>query len=168
MDRYAGKRDAISEAISNANAGPRGAGILACHIMTPSPTTVGPDVSVLELARLIHARECRHMLVADEHQHLLGVISDRDVIRCFGPSEFPDHQLLEQIRTRDIMSTDVITITPYASLEDAVALMVDHGISCLPVIAGGALIGILTNTDLFLVLQFLLQQTREPNLVPSI
>lgn len=164
MDRYQAKRSAIIEAVSTAAAGPRGAGILACHIMTPSPSSVGPDTSVLELARLIHAKECRHMLVTDENQHLLGVISDRDVIRCFGPSEYPDPEQLKQIKSGEIMSRDVITITAYTTLEEAVGLMVEHGISCLPVLSGESLIGILTNTDLFLVLQFLLQPAAEPSL----
>lgn len=165
MDRYDAKRKAIADAVSAAALGPRGAGILACHIMTPDPTTVGPDTSVLELARLIHAKECRHMLVADDQRRLLGVISDRDVIRCFGPSDYPDENLLMRIKTREIMSSDLITITPYATLEEAVGLVITHGISCLPVVSGEALIGILTNTDLFLALQFLLQPAGESSLV---
>jgi len=44
------------------------------------------------------------------------------------------------------MSSDLITITPYATLEEAVGLVITHGISCLPVVSGEALIGILTRT----------------------
>jgi len=137
--------------------------------MTPAPLAVPDDMTVLELARLIHARGARHILVTDTGGRLQGVISDRDVIRCFGPSEFPDESLLKQITTGQIMSTDIISIGPQEPLQRAVSMIVRHGISCLPVMMpDGTLVGIITNTDLHMVLDYLLSRTWpiEPSKAP--
>lgn len=134
------------------------------QVMTPSPTCIGPDVNVLELVRMINRKGFRHLLVTDDDGRLKGVVSDRDVVRCFGPTKYPDEEVLCTIFSKDIMSTDLITVSPGALLEAAVALMVDHGISCLPVVDNGRLVGIITNTDLDFVLQFLLQTMRQSRL----
>jgi CBS domain-containing protein len=54
------------------------------------------------------------------------------------------------------MSTDVVTIGPDAALPFAVKLLVEYGIGCLPVVAGDVVVGIITNTDLHVVLEGLL------------
>ena len=55
------------------------------------------------------------------------------------------------------MSTDLLTVGPNTPLAEAVDVMIEHGISCLPVLAGDDLVGILTNTDLHVLLHLLLQ-----------
>jgi len=134
------------------------------QVMTPNPTCIRSDVNVLELVRMINRKGFRHLLITDDEGHLEGVISDRDVARCFGPGKYPNEEALSGISSAEIMSTDLITISPEALLETAVALMVDHGISCLPVVDEGCLVGIITNTDLYFVLQSLLQTMRQSRL----
>jgi CBS domain-containing membrane protein len=84
------------------------------------------------------------------------VVSDRDVLRCLGPDRSPQRDALATITAAKIMSTDVLTIGPEASLLTAVDRLMEHGINCLPVTAGEVLVGIVTNTDLHVVLQTLL------------
>jgi predicted transcriptional regulator len=55
------------------------------------------------------------------------------------------------------MSTDLVTVRPHTSLARAAVLMVDEGINCLPVLADNMAVGIITNTDLHVVLQILLE-----------
>jgi len=98
-------------------------------------------------------------MVTDEADRLVGVVSDRDVIRCFGPESRPDREVLEGISAGQIMSTDLVTVGPGTPLEKAVSLMIEEGISSLPVLAEGTLVGILTNTDLHVVLQQILLRT---------
>ena len=131
--------------------------LLVGQVMTPSPSCISTQTSVLELVRLFHAKEFRHLLVTDETGKLKGVISDRDVIRCFGPGKYPKQELLAQIRAERVMSTDVVTISPAMTLERAVMVMLEQGVSCLPVVIGEKLVGILTNTDVQVVLHELLQ-----------
>lgn len=160
MDRLEAKHAIVHHTLDSIGLSSKHRGPEVAHVMTPAPLAVPDDMSVLELARLIHARGARHILVTDVGGRLQGVISDRDVIRCFGPSEFPDEKLLEQITTGQIMSTDIISIGPHEPLKRAASIMVNHGISCLPVLmSDGSLVGIITNTDLHIVLDYLLERT---------
>jgi CBS-domain-containing membrane protein len=69
-------------------------------------------------------------------------------------------EVLEGILAGEIMSTDLVTIGPGTTVTEVIASMIDHGISCLPVVEQGRLLGILTNTDLHVLLQMLLQTLR--------
>jgi acetoin utilization protein AcuB len=129
--------------------------------MTAAPSCIPPETTALELVRLFHEKQFRHLLVSEDGMHVAGVISDRDVIRCLGPERRPDREALGRITAADVMSTDLVTIEPGALLDRAATLMLDYGISCLPVVADGVLVGILTNTDLHVVLQILVQTLRE-------
>ena len=127
------------------------------RVMTPAPSCITSDTTALELVKLFHLKGFRHLMVTDAAGRLVGVISDRDVIRCFGPGRSPQRSVLSDIPASKLMSTDLVTVSPGMPLVDAVTLMVDQGISCLPVLADDKLLGILTNTDLHLILELLLQ-----------
>ena len=127
------------------------------QFMTAAPDCISADATAMDLIKKFHQKEFRHLLVTDDDGRLVGVISDRDVIRCLGPTSAPRRTTLAETRAHELMSTDLITVRPNTPLTKAVSLMVDHGISCLPVLADEKLVGILTNTDLYLVLEALLQ-----------
>ena len=128
--------------------------------MTRQPTCVAPDTTALELVLLFQAKRHRHLLVV-ERGRLVGVISDRDVRPCFAPSPVPTEQSLAQVTVRELMSTDLLTTSPSTPLDGALAKMIEHGISCLPVLAAEHLMGILTNTDVQVVTHLLLQSLRK-------
>jgi len=157
MDRLEAKRGKLLEVLEQFARGEQHGGLSAVHVMTPKPTCISPDLSALELVKMFHAKRFRHMLVTGPDDRLLGVISDRDVLRCFDPDGSPDKGALEAIHASELMSTDLITIGSETSLVKAVRLMVDYGINCLPVVAGSTVLGILTTTDLYLLLELLLQ-----------
>jgi acetoin utilization protein AcuB len=128
------------------------------EVMTPAPTCVAPEASVLQLVRLLHAKRFRHLLVTTDGGKLVGIISDRDVVRCFGPTAYPDEDLLAGIRAEQIMSRDVITITSDLTLAGALDVMHDHGVSCLPIVDGERLTGIVTTSDLMRLLRRLVAE----------
>lgn len=161
MDRLDPKRRQIAEAMLEIAERQPGLMLTVGQVMTRDPLTVTGDTSLLALVELFHAREFRHPLVTDGERHLIGVVSDRDVIRCFGPGKYPQEDTLKSLTTADIMSTDLITTTPETKVEDALELMFGYAISCLPVLSGGKLVGILTTTDLYLVLESVLIAFRE-------
>jgi acetoin utilization protein AcuB len=123
--------------------------------MTPSPTCVPPDCSALELVEMFHDKQFRHLLV-HQGKSLVGTISDRDLLLCFGLNASTSKEELRAVKARQLMSTDLITVSPTTSLIYGLGLMVEHGISCLPVVTGSTAVGILTSTDLLLVLEQLL------------
>jgi len=135
--------------------------VLVRAVMTPQPFCVTPQHTAAQLVDLFHANRFRHFLVADAGR-LVGVISDRDVIRLFGATNSLEPEYLESVSAADLMSTDLITISADATLSRAATLIIENGINCLPVVADGQAVGILTSTDLFLSLeQALMALTRE-------
>jgi acetoin utilization protein AcuB len=159
MDRVEAKRMQVCEALEKENRKQlrEQGGFLVAQVMTSRPSCISPDTTALELIGLFHTKQFRHLLVVDEEHRLIGIISDRDVLRCLGPAKRPDRAALAEITARDIMSTDLLTVTPGTLLERAVVLMIDQGVSCLPVLVGSTLVGIVTNTDLNVLLQMFLQ-----------
>ncbi len=139
--------------------GPRRA-IQVGQVMTRRPTCTAADTAVLSLVKLFHQNQYRHKCVTDPDGRLLGVISDRDVLRCFGPGKYPQQDILGKITAGEIMSADLITVEPECSIDCALDLLLEHGIGCLPVVSEGTLVGIVTTTDLHVFLQMLLQTLR--------
>lgn len=170
MDRISAKQAQVSAALQgNRLQG----GLLVRDVMTVAPSCIPPTTTTPELIDLFHAKQFRHLLVTCPDKGLVGVISDRDVIRCLGPEKSPKRSKVAGIVASEIMSTDLITIVPNTSLERAVGIMIDQGISCLPIVADGTPVGILTNTDLHVVLRALLEplpqaSSEEPAAAPAL
>lgn len=152
MDRLAAKRNQIRHALEQLGDSEE---LLVSQVMTATPRCIPPETSALELVRLFHSNEFRHLLVKSTRGELLGVVSDRDVLRYLGPDR-PSKEILDSVPASKVMSSDVITVNPSMPLRQAVSIMITHGISSLPVLADGLLVGIITNTDLQVGLQLLL------------
>jgi acetoin utilization protein AcuB len=120
--------------------------------MKANPITVGPLDSFRHAMNLIRQRGIRHLPVM-EGGRLVGIVTDRDV-RQASPSAATSleihelHYLLEKIKIRDIMTSEVVTATPEMPIEAAARLMLTHRIGCLPVLREMALVGIITETDI--------------------
>ena len=119
-----------------------------------SPVTIRPDASFFEARSLIHDKGIRHLPVVDKENRLLGIVTESD-IREAGPS---DVAMLSVKELTDLLGTlkvselmvpreKVITITPDTLIEEAIQLMHDNKIGCLPVVDEGKLYGIFTETD---------------------
>ena len=132
-------------------------GIVVEQMMTATPTCILPDTPAPEVIRLIYTKPFHHLLVTDEYGALVGVISDRDVVRCFCRRTAGNGSGVAGMKAADIMSSDLETIAPDTPLREAVGLMRNRGISSLPVLAGTRLVGILTDSDLWTLLDSLLE-----------
>lgn len=157
MQRTETKRQLIGHAFQRAQASGNGLGDRLPHltvgqVMTANPLSVPAERTALELVELFHEMRFRHLLVTEDG-NMAGVISDRDVVRLFGSHDSPERDYLATITAGELMSVDLVTISPEAPLLDAVGLMLANGISCLPVVSDGVAVGILTGTDLFLALE---------------
>ncbi|ADB15666.1 CBS domain containing protein [Pirellula staleyi DSM 6068] len=129
--------------------------LTAADIMTPGPTCVDPDATAMQLVELFDSKRFRHLLVT-QGTTLVGVISDRDIGRLFGMEESPERNYLAGITAGELMSEDLVVVDPTTPLSEAVRLIVDEGISCLPVVVAGQPVGVVTSTDLYLALEQLL------------
>jgi len=119
-----------------------------------NPITIGPEASFYEARNLIHEKGVRHIPVVDKNNMLVGIVTDRD-IREAAPSDATLlsvqelNYLLGKLKVSSFMTPKekLLTITPDTLIEEAIQLMHDNKIGCLPVVEGGKLYGIFTETD---------------------
>jgi len=106
----------------------------------------------------------RHMPVLGNNL-VVGVVSQRDLFRAgissvlqFRPST--EREWLAKISVREVMSKPVMTVEPGDPIREAIEQMVRMKIGCLPVVDGGTLVGLLSETDLLLYLERLIDREK--------
>jgi len=104
---------------------------------------VTPDAAVLDAIRVMAERHVGALLVMQAGR-LAGIVSERDyarkvVLKGRSSTTTP---------VRDIMSSEVITIGPEGTVEEAMRLMTEHRIRHLPVVRGSAVVGVVSIGDL--------------------
>ncbi|NLK01182.1 MAG: CBS domain-containing protein [Clostridia bacterium] len=122
--------------------------VLVEDIMTRQVISVNPFNTVMETLKVAKENRIRHIPIVEEST-LKGVVSDRD-LRSVSPSVLveEDMNLLEKTLVKEIMITNVITIHPLDTVEEAARLLYIHKIGCLPVVTGGdQMMGIITDGD---------------------
>ncbi len=112
------------------------------HVMSTDIFTVDEKDSVELVLNIMKWKNIHHMPVINKNKDLVGLLSWKDVESC--ADDISRHS--ETIK--DIMKIDLITIGQHDTIETASKLMNSKGISCLPVISGTELIGLLTSNDL--------------------
>ena len=123
------------------------------EIMTREVITAGPGMALREAADIIVRRRLRAVPVIDEEGHVLGMLTDSQLMTHFLPA-------LEQERAgravaasvtgsvRDIMERTVLCVNEAEPLANVVRLMLDKKIERLPVVREGQLVGFLTRGDI--------------------
>ncbi len=116
-------------------------------VMTTQVTTTTPEMTVAEVARVIAGKNYRGLPVIDEEKRVVGILSETDLVQRAG---FRGGRWTQgtELRVRDVMTKDVVTVSPDATLLDAAALMVDRRVRRLPVTQDGRLVGIVSRFDL--------------------
>lgn len=117
------------------------------------PITVSPRTTILD-ARDILLKYRISRLIVEKNKKPIGIVTEKDIARSLVISKKP----LPTILIQDIMSKNLITITPDKTIYDCSKLMMQNGISSVIVIdQNGYLMGLVTKTDL--VSTFLVQST---------
>ncbi len=122
-------------------------------IMTTEVVLVDGDIPLVEVKNMLKKRGFHHLLVVAD-DHLLGVISDRDVLQAISPFldtvvEQPRDVNTLGMKARQIMSSTLITAGIDTTVCDAAELMINNHIHCLPVTdEKGGVLGIVTTQDL--------------------
>jgi CBS domain-containing protein len=105
--------------------------------------SIAPDAMVFDAIQLMSDRNVGALLVI-ERDRLIGILSERDYTRKValkGKSS-------KQTPVREILSGQVVRISPSHSIEDCMRLMTEHRIRHLPVVNGDEIIGIISIGDL--------------------
>jgi len=112
-------------------------------LMTQNPRTITPDSSVADAAKMMRDDDVGLLPVADGDR-LVGTLTDRDVaIRVVAEGRDPD-----STKVNEVASTDLVTIDPEQTLDEALRLMAQHQVRRLPVVEeDGKLVGIVAQAD---------------------
>jgi acetoin utilization protein AcuB len=122
--------------------------------MTPDPITINEDTSMIKAIHIMKERRFRRLPVVSAGK-LVGMVTDRDLKEA-SPSKATTldvhelYYLLAELRVREIMSRDPVSVKENDTVERAAQVMLEHTISGLPVVDGdGKLVGIVTQSDVF-------------------
>lgn len=135
--------------------------------MTSDLVTAGPDTPVEEIARLIVAHQINGVPVVDGGGSLLGIITEGDLVHRgldehfeprtslwkenFWRSVFrrrPEPDRAEGRIATEVMTREVVTVTPDTDVIVVARLLIEHSVKALPVLDGGRLVGMISRFDL--------------------
>jgi len=108
-----------------------------------SLATCIPEESITSICTRLSALNIGAFPVCDAHGALVGIISERDVVRAFAK----DGARLADMHVRDLMTREVTACTQETSMVDAEKLMNKHRVRHLPVTEGARLVGMLSIRD---------------------
>lgn len=121
--------------------------------MTKKVIYVSPETTVAHAADLMRQHKIHRLPVIDNDQ-LVGLVTEGTIAEA-SPSKatslsiYEMNYLLNKTKIGQIMIKNVVTVSKMASLEDAIDLMLSHGIGVLPVVDNEIISGIITDKDVF-------------------
>ncbi|MDJ0880662.1 MAG: CBS domain-containing protein [Gammaproteobacteria bacterium] len=124
------------------------------EFMTSNPFTLRANDSLEDARQLMTEKHIRHIPITDDKQHLLGLVTQRDILEATNPN-VPQQ---DDVQLSDIMIKDVSVIHESDSVRRAAIFLQSHKYGCLPVLSEGALVGIITDSDYIDIAINLLEQ----------
>ncbi|MBA2173312.1 CBS domain-containing protein [Halobacillus locisalis] len=123
------------------------------EIMKTEVITLEASATIETALKLLHENHIRHIPIVDRQNHVIGIVSDRDV-RDASPSIFEKdtHQKELQNPIESIMTTPVTTVHPLDFVEEVASIFYEQEIASVPVTRNNKLVGILTEKDMLYTL----------------
>ena len=127
--------------------------MLVKDIMNTNVVTIPSSTPILEARKIMEVHNVRRIPVVDKGK-LVGMIT-KAITRRVAPSEATSlsvweiNYLMAKMVVKDVMKTDVVTVSPDITVECAVATAQQNGVGALPVLEDGVLVGVLTTNDFF-------------------
>ena len=121
--------------------------------MTCKVVYISPDTTIAHAADMMREQKL-HRLPVIENDQLVGLVTEGTIAEA-SPSKatslsiYEMNYLLNKTKVGDVMIRDVVTISQFASLEDATYLMLKNKIGILPVVDNEQLYGVITDRDIF-------------------
>lgn len=126
--------------------------------MTGNVMSIKEETSIIDADAIMREHGIRRLPVTNKAGKLTGIVTKGDV-REASPSDattlsiWEINHLIAKLQVKDVMTKDVLTIKPDADVIDAAEIMLNKKVSGLPVVDdNGALVGIITESDIFRML----------------
>jgi acetoin utilization protein AcuB len=123
--------------------------VLVRDRMTKHPAIVRPESDPMAAQTLMRYGKFRRLPVVDAEGILVGIITQSDLELFFSKAPSPG-VIKRQYRVDQVMQSPVVTVSPDFPLEEAANLMLRHKIGGLPVIEDNEVIGMITESDIFI------------------
>jgi len=130
--------------------------IIVKEVMKTNPAFVESSISVLEAAKIMKKRKIGNVIVV-EKKHPVGILTESDILK----KVVAEGKNVKDVQAGEVMSTPIIVIDPYVSLEEAMKTMGKCNVRRLPVIENDKLIGIITQKDISRISPILHEISRE-------
>ncbi len=117
------------------------------EFMTTDLFTAAPDDILEFVSDILEWQKIRHLPIENKQGKLVGLVSSRLLLRHYREVYKSNETKKKNYTARDIMIKDPITISPYSTILEAIAIMEEHKIGCLPVLKNNKLVGIITEVD---------------------
>ena len=127
------------------------------EFMTPEPYTLSESHSIDDARRVMTEKHIRHIPITDDDNHLLGLVTQRDVLAATAPKQ-EDNLPIE---LSDVMIRNVSIIHKTDSLRQAAKYLQSHKYGCLPVISDDQVVGIITDSDFVEIAINMLEQAEQ-------
>lgn len=111
------------------------------EVMSEELDFIEPDASVQEAAKLLRSNDGRGSLLVKENNEIKGILTNSDIVNKYVAQERGE-------RVKDVMTLDLVTISPEKTIDEAALIMVKKGVERLPVMDDGELVGIVSANDI--------------------
>ncbi len=115
--------------------------------------SVTPDMPIIDVLAMFRKEHIRRAPVMKDGK-LVGIVSERDLLNA-SPSSVTTlsvwelNYLISKVTVKNVMAKKVVTVDQDTPIEEAARIMADKKIGGVPVMSGGNVVGIITETDLF-------------------
>lgn len=129
------------------------------EFMSMDLITVRADDIIELAATIMEEQHLRYVPVEDDKGHLVGLISQRMLMKRRNQNAMWHKK--KSVKVKDVMVEDIVTITPDATINEAIELMRKHEIGCLPVVVGESLVGAISEHEFLNITNRLLKFLRK-------
>lgn len=130
--------------------------IIVKEAMKTNPAFVESKISVLEASKIMKERKIGNVIVVEKN-HPVGILTESDILK----KVVAEGKNAKDVQVKTVMSTPIIVIDPYVTLEEAMKTMGKCNVRRLPVIEDNKLIGIITQKDISRISPILHEISRE-------
>ncbi|HWK23779.1 MAG TPA: acetoin utilization AcuB family protein [Ureibacillus sp.] len=119
------------------------------EIMNRDVHSLAPSNTVRDALNIMREKKIRHLPIVDDTENIVGIITSHDLKNIFPSATNGDSTIITyDTKLEEIMIKNPLIGHPLDFIEEVALTLYDSKISCLPIVSGGKLVGIVTATDL--------------------